>query len=91
MPQTSPTNASADLVPASFGLRVLALFVDWVTCLAVVEGLVAAGVIGGNPNGLGTLGLSPAKAEAMAREAGFTRFRKLPVDHAVNSFYEVRP
>ena len=28
MPQTSPTNASADLVPASFGRRVLALFVD---------------------------------------------------------------
>ena len=41
--------------------------------------------------GLGTLGLPPAKAEAMAREAGFTRFRKLPVDHAVNAFYEVRP
>ena len=41
--------------------------------------------------GLGTLGLSPSKAEAMAREAGFTRFRKLPVDHAVNAFYEVRP
>ena len=41
--------------------------------------------------GLGTLGLSAAKAEAMAREAGFTRFRKLPVDHAVNAFYEVRP
>jgi len=41
--------------------------------------------------GLGTLGLSPARAEAMAREAGFTRFRKLSVDHAVNAFYEVRP
>ena len=41
--------------------------------------------------GLGTLGLPPAKAEAMAREAGFTRFRQLPVDHAVNAFYEVRP
>ena len=41
--------------------------------------------------GLGTLGLPPAKAEAMAREAGFTRFRKLPVEHAVNAFYEVRP
>ena len=41
--------------------------------------------------GLGTLGLSPSKAEAMARDAGFTRFRKLPVDHAVNAFYEVRP
>ena len=41
--------------------------------------------------GLGTLGLSASKAEAMARDAGFTRFRKLPVDHAVNAFYEIRP
>ncbi len=41
--------------------------------------------------GLGTLGLPPSRAEAMAREAGFTRFRKLPVDHAINAFYEVRP
>ena len=41
--------------------------------------------------GLGTLGLPPSRAEAMAREAGFTRFRRLPVDHAINAFYEVRP
>jgi hypothetical protein len=41
--------------------------------------------------GLGTLGLPAAKAEEMARSAGFTRFRKLPIDHAVNAFYEVRP
>ncbi len=41
--------------------------------------------------GLGTLGLPPSRAEAMARDAGFTRFRKLPVDHAINAFYEVRP
>ncbi len=41
--------------------------------------------------GLGTLGLPPSRAEAMARAAGFTRFRKLDVDHAVNAFYEVRP
>lgn len=41
--------------------------------------------------GLGTLGLPASMAEAMAREAGFTRFRKLPVDHAVNAFYEIRP
>jgi SAM-dependent methyltransferase len=41
--------------------------------------------------GLGTLGLPPSRAEAMAREAGFTRFRRLPVDHAVNAFYEIRP
>jgi SAM-dependent methyltransferase len=41
--------------------------------------------------GLGTLGLPASKAEAMAREAGFTRFRKLGVEHAVNAFYEIRP
>jgi SAM-dependent methyltransferase len=41
--------------------------------------------------GLGTLGLPASRAEAMARDAGFTRFHKLPVDHAVNAFYEIRP
>lgn len=41
--------------------------------------------------GLGTLGLPAEKAEAMAREAGFTRFRRLDVDHPVNAFYEIRP
>jgi 2-polyprenyl-3-methyl-5-hydroxy-6-metoxy-1,4-benzoquinol methylase len=41
--------------------------------------------------GLGTLGLSAARAEQMARDAGFTRFRPLAIDHAVNAFYEIRP
>jgi SAM-dependent methyltransferase len=41
--------------------------------------------------GLGTLGLSARRAEAIARDAGFTRFRRLDVDHAVNAFYEIRP
>ena len=41
--------------------------------------------------GLGTLGLSASRAESMARAAGFTRFRRLPIDHAINAFYEVRP
>ena len=41
--------------------------------------------------GLGTLGLSENKAREMAAAAGFTRFRKLDVDHSVNAFYEVRP
>jgi len=41
--------------------------------------------------GLGTLGLSAAKAEEMARDAGFTQFKKLDVEHSVNAFYEVRP
>ena len=41
--------------------------------------------------GLGTLGLSESKAREMAAAAGFTRFRKLDIDHSVNAFYEVRP
>ena len=41
--------------------------------------------------GLGTLGLSAMRAEQMARDAGFTRFRKLDIDHPVNAFYEIRP
>jgi len=41
--------------------------------------------------GLGTLGLSEARAREMALAAGFSRFRRLDVDHSVNAFYEVRP
>ena len=41
--------------------------------------------------GLGTLGLPASRAEEMARRSGFTRFRKLDIDHPVNAFYEVRP
>lgn len=41
--------------------------------------------------GLGTLGLSGAKAEHMARAAGFTQFTRLDVEHNVNAFYEIRP
>jgi 2-polyprenyl-3-methyl-5-hydroxy-6-metoxy-1,4-benzoquinol methylase len=41
--------------------------------------------------GLGTLGLSEAKAEEMARAAGFTRFERLDIDHSTNAFFAVRP
>lgn len=41
--------------------------------------------------GLGTLGLPATLAERMAREAGFTRFETLDVEHPVNAFYAVRP
>ncbi len=41
--------------------------------------------------GLGTLGLSANKAREMSERAGFTRFRKLDIDHSVNAFYEIRP
>ena len=41
--------------------------------------------------GLGTLGLPESLARAMTADAGFTRFRRLAIDHPVNAFYEVRP
>jgi hypothetical protein len=41
--------------------------------------------------GLGTLGLSEALARRMTREAGFTRFETLDLDHPVNAFYVARP
>jgi 2-polyprenyl-3-methyl-5-hydroxy-6-metoxy-1,4-benzoquinol methylase len=41
--------------------------------------------------GLGTLGLPESRARAMAQAAGFTRFRRLDIDHPVNAFYEIRP
>ena len=41
--------------------------------------------------GLGTLGLSANTAAQMAKSAGFSRFAKLDIEHAVNAFYEIRP
>lgn len=55
---------------ATWGRRILALFVDWITCLAVVEGLVAVGVLSGNPNGLGTLALFVLESALFTAVAG---------------------
>jgi SAM-dependent methyltransferase len=41
--------------------------------------------------GLGTLGLAEARLRAMTEAAGFSRLRRLAVDHPINAFYEVRP
>lgn len=71
MPQPDPTYAPpAGPTHASWGRRILALLIDWVTCLAVVEGLVAVGVLAGNPNGLGTLGLFVAESALFTAIAG---------------------
>lgn len=78
--------APPDLQTATWGRRILALFVDWVTCLAVVEGLVAADVISGNPNGLGTLALFVVESALFTAMVGgsfgklATRIRVLRVD-----------
>ncbi|MDP6176639.1 MAG: methyltransferase domain-containing protein [Acidimicrobiales bacterium] len=41
--------------------------------------------------GLGTLGLDPATLEAMATEAGFTRFTMHDLGDPTNLYYEIRP
>jgi SAM-dependent methyltransferase len=41
--------------------------------------------------GLGTLGLPESRARTMAGAAGFTRFRRLEIEHPINAFYEIRP
>lgn len=65
---TSAVTPVSDTAP--WGRRILALFVDWVACLAVVEGLVAAGVLAANPNGLGTLGLFVVESALFTAVAG---------------------
>ena len=88
MPQTDPTYASAEPLPATWGRRILALFVDWVTCLAVVEGLVAVGLLAGNPNGLGTLTLFVLESALFTALTGgsfgklATRVRVVRSDHS---------
>jgi SAM-dependent methyltransferase len=41
--------------------------------------------------GLGTLGFHEACARELTTRAGFTRFERLAIDHAVNAFYAARP
>ena len=41
--------------------------------------------------GLATFGLPASKLEAMAQEAGFTRFRITDVEDPFNAYYELRP
>jgi uncharacterized RDD family membrane protein YckC len=42
---------------ASWGRRILALFVDWIACTLVVQGAIAAGVVESNPFAIYTMGL----------------------------------
>jgi len=51
------TPAAPTLEAAGWGRRIAALFVDWLSCLAIAQALVATGVIADNPNGLVTMGL----------------------------------
>ncbi len=41
--------------------------------------------------GLGTCGLPEPALQELGRAHGFSRFRRLPIDHPINAFYELRP
>jgi 2-polyprenyl-3-methyl-5-hydroxy-6-metoxy-1,4-benzoquinol methylase len=56
-----------------------------------VMSCMASGLSEPGGAGLGTLGLPESKAREMTAKAGFTRFRKLDIDHPINAFYEVKP
>jgi 2-polyprenyl-3-methyl-5-hydroxy-6-metoxy-1,4-benzoquinol methylase len=56
-----------------------------------VMSCMSSGLSQPDGEGLGTLGLPASRAVAMATDAGFTQFRKVPIDHATNSFFEIRP
>lgn len=71
---------------ASWGRRILALVVDWFACLAVVQVLIATGVVASDPNGFGTLLLFVVESAALTALAGgsfgqlATRLRVVRVD-----------
>ena len=56
MPQTDPTYAPADLTPAGWGRRILALVIDWVSSWAAAEALVAVGLVRDDPSTTGAVG-----------------------------------
>jgi uncharacterized RDD family membrane protein YckC len=53
---------TTELRSATWGRRILALLIDWVACLGVAEGLVAIGVLPGNPYSLATMALYVVEA-----------------------------
>ena len=56
MPQNAPTHAPADLTPATWGRRILAIVVDWAGSWGAAEALVALGLVRDDPSATGTAG-----------------------------------
>ncbi|MCF6379320.1 RDD family protein [Nocardioides KLBMP 9356] len=70
MPLPDPSIPVAELATASWWRRLAALAVDWIACLAIAEWLVAVGVLGGNTNSLGTLGVFVLESALFTALAG---------------------
>jgi len=62
-----------------------ALFHGFSILLCMTMSLAAHG------EGLGTLGLHPAKLEELCAEAGFGEVRQVPIENPFNNLYEIRP
>jgi uncharacterized RDD family membrane protein YckC len=56
VPPTDQTYAPADLKPATWGRRILAIVVDWASSWAAAEALVAMGLVRDDPSATGTAG-----------------------------------
>lgn len=58
---------------------------------ASIQGCLPSGLSEPGGAGLGALGLPEPRMRDLTERNGFTRFRRLPIDHPVNAYYEVRP
>lgn len=56
MPQNAPTSVPAELAPAGWGRRILAIFIDWASSWAAAEALVAVGLVRDDPATTGAVG-----------------------------------
>jgi 2-polyprenyl-3-methyl-5-hydroxy-6-metoxy-1,4-benzoquinol methylase len=74
----------ADSVEQNLG-PVGALFHGFSVLLCMTTSLASGGA------GLGTLGLPESRLKALASAAGFSRFRRVPVEGAFNTLYELKP
>lgn len=58
---------------------------------ASVAGCLQSGMSESGGPGHGVHGLPAPAMRELTERAGFLRFRQLDIDHAMNSYYEVRP
>ena len=56
-----------------------------------VMGCMSSGLSEPGGAGLGTLGLPEPRMKELVSSAGFSQFRRLPLEHPVNAYYEARP
>ena len=56
MPQNDPTSTPAELAPAGWGRRILAIVIDWASSWTAAQALAATGVVRDDPSTIGAVG-----------------------------------